>query len=373
MLNSAPHRKQGTTPMAVETRAIISDGGGEYADATLILADPGPGEVLVEIRASGVCHTDLDSLSWERPLILGHEGAGVVQAVGEGVAHVAPGDRALLNWAIPCGACVQCRKGLESLCEAKPRVPSDRFQWSGGKVWPSFGLGTMAGHALVPKQAVVRIEVDIPYPSAAILGCGVMTGFGSVTNAAKVKEGASVVVLGCGGVGLSCIQGARHARAGMIVAVDVDADRLAMARAFGATHSLLAKREDAGLLAAAGEVKALIGRGADYAFECTAVPELATAPLAVVANGGMAIAVSGVEQVVPVDMRLFEFDRTYVNPLYGQCRPFEDFPKLLGLYAAGALKLDEMVTATFPLSAAGLGQAFEAMRAARGAKNVLVP
>jgi len=264
--------------MAVETKAIISDGKGGYADAALELADPGPGEVLVEIRASGVCHTDLDSLRWDRPLILGHEGAGVAQAAGEGVTHVAPGDRVLLNWAIPCGVCVQCRKGLESLCEAKPRVPSERFHWSGGMVWPSFGLGTMAGHALVPWQAVVRIEVDIPFPSAAILGCGVMTGFGSVINAAKVEPGASVVVLGCGGVGLSCIQGARHARAGMIIAVDVNPDRLALAEAFGATHTVPASRDDTGLLVAADAVRALIGRGADYAFECTAVPELAAAP-----------------------------------------------------------------------------------------------
>ena len=359
--------------MAVETKAIISDGKGALADATLALDDPGPGEVLVEIRASGVCHTDLDSLGWGRPLILGHEGAGVVQATGDGVTHVAPGDRVLLNWAIPCGECVQCSKGLESLCEARPRVPTERFGWSGGKVWPSFGLGTMAGHALVPRQAVVRIEVDIPFESAAILGCGVMTGFGSVVNAAKVEPGASVVVLGCGGVGLSCIQGARHAQAGMIIAVDINPERLALAKAFGATHTLSAAREDAGLAAAAEAVKALIGRGADYAFECTAVPELAAAPLAMVANGGMAVAVSGVEQVVPIDMRLFEFDRTYVNPLYGQCRPFEDFPKLLALYAERSLKLDEMVTATFPLSAAGLMQAFEAMRTGKGAKNVLVP
>jgi S-(hydroxymethyl)glutathione dehydrogenase/alcohol dehydrogenase len=359
--------------MAVETRAIISDGKGGFADAMLELGDPGPGEVLVEIRASGVCHTDLDSLGWGRSLILGHEGAGVARAVGEGVTHVAPDNRVLLNWAIPCGGCIQCRKGLESLCEAKPRVASDRFRCAEGKVWPSFGLGTMAGHALVPKQAVVRIDVDIPFASAAILGCGVMTGFGSVVNAAKVEAGASVVVLGCGGVGLSCIQGARHARAAMIIAVDVNPDRLALAEAFGATHQLLASRDDAGLLAAAEAAKALIGRGADYAFECTAVPELAAAPLAMVANGGMAVAVSGVEQVVPVDMRLFEFDRTYVNPLYGQCRPFEDFPKLLGLYADGSLKLDEMVTATFPLTAAGLADAFAAMRAGQGAKNVLVP
>ena len=343
--------------MAVKALAIISDGEGGFADAELELGDPGAGEVLVEIKASGVCHTDFDSLNWPRPLILGHEGAGVVAAVGAGVSHVAAGDPVLLNWAIPCGQCFQCKRGAESLCEAKPQVPNDRFGWSGGKVWPSFGLGTMATHALVARQAVVPIEVDIPFPSAAILGCGVMTGFGSVTNAAKVESGSSVVVLGAGGVGLSCIQGAVHAGARMIIAVDVNPARLALATAFGATHTHLASRDDAGLIEASKAIKALIGRGADYAFECTAVPALGAAPLAMVGNGGTAIAVSGIEQVVPIDMQLFEFDKLYINPLYGQCRPFIDFPMLLGLYAEKRLKLDEMVTRTYPLSAAGLAEA----------------
>jgi S-(hydroxymethyl)glutathione dehydrogenase/alcohol dehydrogenase len=359
--------------MAVQARAIVSDGQGRFADAELELGAPGPGEVLVEIRASGVCHTDFDSLSWKRPFILGHEGAGVVAELGEGVSHVAVGDRVLLNWAIPCGQCVQCRRGAESLCEARPQVANDRFRWSGGRVWPSFGLGTMATHALVPRQAVVKIEVEIPFPSAAILGCGVMTGFGSVTNAAKVAAGSSVVVLGCGGVGLSCIQGAVHACARMIVAVDVSPARLDLATAFGATHTILADREDAGLIEASKRVKALIGRGADYAFECTAVPELGAAPLAMVANGGTAVAVSGIEQVVSIDMQLFEFDKLYINPLYGQCRPFIDFPMLLSLYRQKRLKLDEMVTRTYPLNAAGLTEAFAHMKAGLNAKGVLIP
>jgi S-(hydroxymethyl)glutathione dehydrogenase/alcohol dehydrogenase len=359
--------------MAIQARAIVSDGQGHFADAEIELGAPGPGEVLVEIRASGVCHTDVDSLNWKRPLILGHEGAGVVAEAGEGVSHVAVGDAVLLNWAIPCGQCVQCRRGAESLCEAKPQVANERFRWAGGKVWPSFGLGTMATHALVPRQAVVKIEVEIPFPSAAILGCGVMTGFGSVTNAAKVAAGSTVVVLGCGGVGLSCIQGAVHACARMIVAVDVNPARLELATAFGATHTVRAEREDAGLIEASKRVKALIGRGADYAFECTAVPELGAAPLAMVANGGTAVAVSGIEQVVPIDMQLFEFDKLYINPLYGQCRPFTDFPMLLSLYRQKRLKLDEMVTRTYPLGAAGLTEAFAHMRAGLNAKGVLIP
>lgn len=359
--------------MPTEVSAIVGDGQGGFSDQTLAFDDPQGGEVLVRIEASGVCHTDVDSLTWGRPLILGHEGAGIVAARGPDVAHVTPGDAVLLNWAIPCGRCVQCARGAESLCEDRPRVPSARTRWAGGKIWPSFGLGTMATHALVPRQAVVKIEVPIPFPSAAILGCGVMTGFGSVVNAAKVAAGSSVVVLGCGGVGLSCIQGAVHAGARMIIAVELSEARLEFAKSFGATHTILARREDAGLLEAAKAVKALIGRGADYAFECTAVPSLGAAPLAMIANGGMAVAVSGIEEVVPIDMQLFEFDKLYINPLYGQCRPFTDFPKLLALYARGALKLDEMVTRTYPLSAAGLTAAFADMKAGVGAKGVLVP
>jgi S-(hydroxymethyl)glutathione dehydrogenase/alcohol dehydrogenase len=194
-----------------------------------------------------------------------------------------------------------------------------------------------------------------------------------VLNAAKVETGSTVVVLGCGGVGLSCIQGAVLAGARMVIAVDVKPERLAFARDFGATHALLADPADAGLIALSKEVKALIGRGADYAFECTATPALGAAPLAMIANGGMAVAVSGIEQVVAIDMQLFEFDKTYVTPLYGQCRPFEDFPRLLGLYAEGRLKLDEMVTGAYPLSAAGLTAAFADMKAGVGAKGVLLP
>jgi S-(hydroxymethyl)glutathione dehydrogenase/alcohol dehydrogenase len=229
----------------------------------------------------------------------------------------------------------------------------------------------MATHTVVPKQAVVKIEVEIPFPSAAILGCGVMTGFGSVINAAKVEKGSSVVVLGAGGVGLSVIQGAVHAHAATIIAIDINPNRLELAEQFGATHTILADKEDTGLLRAAQQVRQLTGRGSDYAFECTAVPELGPAPLAMVRNGGCAVAVSGVEQVVPVNMELFEWDKRYINPLYGQCRPFCDFPMLLSLYQQGRLKLDEMVTRTYPLS--DLGAAFTHMRQGLNAKGVLIP
>jgi S-(hydroxymethyl)glutathione dehydrogenase / alcohol dehydrogenase len=359
--------------MPVLSTALVTAGDAQFSAETVELGDPEAGEVLVAIKASGVCHTDLDMLNRRFPHVMGHEGAGVVLACGAGVEHVVPGDPVLLNWAIPCGECFQCRQGKENICAQRPQVPPARRNWNGKPLYPSFGIGTMATHTVVPKQAVTKIGVEIPFPSAALLGCGVMTGFGSVTNAAKVKPGSSVVVLGTGGVGLSCIQGAVHACAGMIIAVDVNPKRLELAKQFGATHTLLASKDDKGLIGASKEVKKLVGRGADYAFECTAVPELGAAPLAMVCNGGVAIAVSGIEQVVPIDMQLFEFDKLYMTPLYGQCRPQIDFPMLLTLYKQKRLKLDEMVTRTYPLTQQGLTDAFEHMRLGLNAKGVLVP
>ncbi len=356
---------------AMRARAVVTDGQGGYGVRDVEVGDPGPGEVQVEIRASGVCHTDHKFMTRGIVQILGHEGAGVVRAVGPGVASVAAGDPVLLHWAIPCRRCFQCRRGSENICEESPRVPDERFLLDGRPTRTAFGLGTMSTATVVPEAAVVKMGADVPFPSAAILGCGVMTGVGSVHNVAKVATGESVVVIGAGGVGLSVIQGARIARAGMIVAVDVHPARLDLARSFGATHGVAAERADVGLLRAAARVKAMTGgRGADYAFECTSVPALCAAPLSFVRNGGMAVQVSGTEQPVTVDMELFEWDKVYLNPLYGKCRPREDMPRLLGWYREGALKLDEMVTRTYPIDR--VKEAVEDMLAGKNAKGVLV-
>lgn len=354
-----------------QAHAVITDGKGGYAVETVEVGAPQAGEVRVDLRASGVCHTDHKFLTRGIVQILGHEGAGVVRDVGPGVTRVRPGDRVLLNWAIPCGACFQCRRGAENICENPPTVPAARFHWAGREVPTAFRLGTMSTCTVVPEAAVVPIEVEIPFSSACILGCGVMTGFGTVHNVAKVPPGASVAVLGTGGVGLSVIQGARIAGAARIIGVDVSPARLEMARAFGATHEVRADRDDAGLLRAAERVKALTdGRGADFAFECTSVPALCAAPLSFVRNGGMAVQVSGTEQPVTIDMELFEWDKVYINPLYGQCRPATDFPRLLRHYQDRSLRLDEMVTRTYPIDR--VHDAFEDMLAGRNAKGVLI-
>jgi len=356
----------------MQARAVITDGNGNFSVETIQVGDPQAGEVMVEIRASGVCHTDHKFLSRGTVQILGHEGAGVVAKIGPGVTGLDRGDRVLLNWAIPCRECFQCRLGAENLCEKRPKVPVERFQWNGRGVDVAFTLGTMSTCTVVPRAAVVKMDVDIPFPSACILGCGVQTGVGSVFNVAKVQTGESVAVIGTGGVGLSVIQGARIARAGMVVGVDVNPARLDMARRFGATHTVIADRGDAGLRRAAAQVQAMAGgRGVDAAFECTSVPALCASPLSFVRNGGRAIQLSGTEQPVTVDMELFEWDKTYLNPLYGRCRPEEDLPRLFRLYQEGSLKLDEMITKTYPID--HVAQAFEDMLAGRNAKGVLLP
>jgi|TARA_B110000967_G_scaffold157411_1_gene162559 S-(hydroxymethyl)glutathione dehydrogenase/alcohol dehydrogenase len=364
----------------IEAKAAVADGKGSFTIETITVHSPKAGEVLVAIKASGVCHTDYDSLKWGSPFVLGHEGAGVVEAIGEGVTHVAVGDRVLLNWAIPCKCCYQCQIGNQNICETYSPVTGvpdhgmahwGATQWRGAGLKRSFHLGTMSTHTVVRKEAVIPITVDIPLSSACILGCGVMTGYGSVVNAAKLEPGSSAVVLGTGGVGLNVIQGARISGAGQIIAVDVNPQRLEMAVQFGATHTVLASRDDVGLLQAAETVKAMCaGRGADYSFECTGIPSLGAAPLAMVRNAGMAVQVSGIEQPIEIDMNLFEWDKLYLNPLYGKSKPEQDFPKLLNLYARGLLQLDEMITRKYPLE--HLQDALDDMLAGRNAKGVIV-
>lgn len=366
----------------ISAKAAIADGTGNFSLQTIEVEDPQNDEVLVKIKAAGICHTDWDSQSWRKQIVMGHEGAGIVEKVGKDVTSLKIGDKVMLNWAIPCGKCFQCQEGNLHICETNSPVTAGnklagghaRFeatQLNGLPIERSFSLGTMAEYTLVREAACVKINVEMPFASAAIVGCGVMTGFGSVVNAAKVKAGTSVVVLGTGGVGLNVIQGARISGAGKIIAIDVNPLRLEMAKEYGATHTILADKQDVGLINASKTVKTMTeGRGADYAFECTAIPELGAAPLAMVRNAGMAVQVSGIEQEITIDMNLFEWDKIYINPLYGKARPQIDFPILQNLYAKGDLMLDEMITKTYSLE--DLVEAFADMHAGRNAKGVIV-
>lgn len=361
----------------IKAWSAVGDGAGGYSLTTTEVADPAYGEVVVDLKSSGVCHTDRDGLNFTRvPHVMGHEGAGIVRAVGEGVRKIEPGQRVLLTWAIACLDCFQCQRGNETLCETLGREHGAASSCStldsnGQNLSRFFNLGTMSTVTVVRQEAIVPLPDGIPFESACLLGCAVMTGYGSVVNAAKVETASTVAVIGCGGVGLNVIQGARISGARRIIAVDVNQERFDMARKFGATDFVLASRDDPGLLKASSEVANLLeGRGADYAFECTAIPDLGVAPLSFVRNAGTAVQVSGVEQVVPVDMELFEWDKLYLNPLYGKVRPRIDFPILFDLYLRDQLLLDELVTATYELN--DLDKAFDDMLAGRNAKGVIV-
>lgn len=370
--------------MALHCKAALADGKGNFVIDEVVIGEPQPDEVVVQMKAAGICHTDYDSLKWGKPLVMGHEGAGVVFKTGKDITGVVPGDHVIMNWATPCGYCFQCREGNEHICENNSPVVAGAngytpghadlsgTTWKGQPVVRSFNLGTFSEYAIVKSSAVVKNPVKkMPFASASIISCGVMTGYGSVVNAAKVKPDSSVVVLGTGGVGLNVIQGARIAGASKIIAIDINPQRLEMAVRFGATHTICADSADRGLLHAARQVKDLTnGRGADYAFECTAVPQLGAAPLAMIRNAGMAVQVSGIEQEITIDMNLFEWDKIYINPLYGKCRPQIDFPKIIDLYQKGSLLLEEMITRTYPLG--DLGKAIDDMLKGRNAKGVIV-
>jgi Zn-dependent alcohol dehydrogenase len=370
--------------MAITCKAAITDGKGNFKIEDIIVNDPQDDEVLVKIKAAGLCHTDHDSLSWGKQIIIGHEGAGIVVKTGRDVKGLQPGDNVILSWAMHCGHCFQCLEGNQHLCEIASPVAAGGNGYTPGHADPmgttlngepvlrSFNIGTLAEYTLVKASAVVKNHSQkMSFPAASIISCGVMTGYGSVINAAKVKAGSSVVVLGTGGVGLNVIQGAKIAKADVIIAIDVNPTRLAMAIQFGATHTILADKADTGLLNAAARVKELTnGRGADYAFECTAIPELGAAPLAMVRNAGTAVQVSGIEQDITIDMRLFEWDKIYINPLYGKCRPQIDFPEIISLYEDNKLLLEEMITNTYTLNE--LDKAFRDMLNGKNAKGVIV-
>ena len=364
--------------------AALGNGAGGFEIDRIEVAAPQPGELRVRLKAAGMCHTDHASLRWPGPLVLGHEGAGEVESVGEGVTHLRPGQPVLLNWAIPCGACPQCRRGRGSLCERTHGVDTSlgssapaagHTLWRGQPVERSFKLGTFAEYTVVRAEAVTALPEPLPpqlaLSCACILGCGVMTGVGAALNIAQVQPGDTVAVVGCGGVGLSVVQGAQLAGAGRIIAVDRRPEALQRARELGATHVVQAPADDPQHDQLAAEVRGLTeGRGADHAFEATGVAALAFLPLKLCRHGGNAVQLSGAHGPVTVEMPQFWWDKRYLVPLYGGCQPKRDFPRLFQWAAAGALQLDRLVTHTYPLQQ--LQQALDDMLQGRSAKGVIL-
>lgn len=369
------------TAAVVRGAALVADGAGRFAVEAIEVDPPAAGEVRVAIAAAGVCHTDRASLRWPGPLVMGHEGAGRVEAIGAGVQGLEVGQPVLLNWAIPCGHCFQCVRGAEALCERTHELDQARLgnsrahpggtRWHGRPIERAFGLGTFAQHVLVRAEAVTPLPPGLPLEAACILGCAVMTGVGSVVNVAAVAPGESVAVLGCGGVGLNVIQGARIAEAGPIIAIDRVPARLARARELGATHALLAHEDDPECAELVAGVRALTGgRGVDHAFEATGVPALAFAPLRLARNGGNALQVSGAHGPATLELTELFWNKRYLAPLYGGCVPARDFPRLFGWITEGKLELAGLVSHRYRIDE--LERAFEDMLQGRSTKAVLV-
>jgi S-(hydroxymethyl)glutathione dehydrogenase/alcohol dehydrogenase len=360
--------------------ALLADGRGGFSIETIDVEPPGPGEVRIAMAAAGVCHTDHASLHWPGPLVMGHEGAGYVECIGEGVAGLQVGQPVMLNWAIPCGVCFQCTRGADALCERTHELDLSRWgssrahagatRWRGKAVERAFHLGTFSHHTVVRAEAVTPLPSGIPVAAACILGCAVMTGVGSAVNVAAVAPGASVAVLGCGGVGLNVIQGARIAGAATIIAIDRVAERLERARTLGATHLHRVDENDPEHARVIAAVKALTeGRGVDHAFEATGVPALALLPLRLARNGGDALQVSGAHGAATLALTQLFWNKRYLAPLYGGCVPARDFPRLFEWVAQGRLELAGLISHRYRLDQ--LGRAFEDMLHGRSSKGVL--
>ncbi|WP_199432281.1 NDMA-dependent alcohol dehydrogenase [Qaidamihabitans albus] len=367
----------------MKTKAAISRGPGIPWEITeLELDEPGTGEVRVRFAAAGLCHSDDHVRTGDAPvrypMVGGHEGAGVVDAVGPGVTRVREGDRIVCSYIPVCGTCGPCSTGHQNLCESGINASTGMFLdgtfrfHSGDEDLGGFcSLGTFAEYAVVSERSCVPLEDDLPFEIAALLGCGVPTGWGSAVYAAEVRAGQTVVIYGAGGVGSNAVQGARYAGAKNVVVVDPVPFKLEMAKVFGATHTFT----DAG---AAHEfvVETTWGRLADHAILTQGVltEDVVDSAVAVTGKRGRitvtAVGALGEQQVKVGSGLLIGFERTIRGALFGSCNPLYDIPRLIGLYRAGDLKLDELVTTRYSLDQ--VDQACDDMLAGRNIRGVIV-
>jgi S-(hydroxymethyl)glutathione dehydrogenase/alcohol dehydrogenase len=346
----------------------------------LDLQAPGPGEVLVRIAAAGVCHSDYHLVSGATkhpmPVVAGHEGAGVVESVGPGVASVRPGDHVILNWAPDCGHCFYCNRGKPNLCDTYTAPiwagtmldGSTRLTYGGRPVYHYCGLASFATHAVVPAQSCVVARKDVPLTIAALVGCAVATGVGAAMYTADVRPGDSVAVFGCGGVGLCILQGAKLCGARTIIAIDRSAEKMEIARRFGATHALLAGPE---VIQTIRELTD--GRGVEHAFEAVGLPAVQETALDAVRPGGNLILAGlspmGTGTNLPGAL-LTRQEKTVKGSYYGSVHPRRDFPMLVELYRSGRLDLDQLISKQYTLPQ--INEAFAEMLAGRIARGVIV-
>jgi S-(hydroxymethyl)glutathione dehydrogenase/alcohol dehydrogenase len=335
---------------------------------------------MIKLAACGVCHSDLSAtngtIPFPPPVVLGHEGAGEVVAMGEGVTGFALGDHVVSSFVSMCGKCRYCQTGRPQLCDQAAKAAytlpdgTNRFKDAAGNPLNIFsGCGVMAEYATLHVDNLVRIDAAVPLDKAALIGCGVMTGVGAAVNTAKVEAGSATVVFGCGGVGLNAIQGCRIAGAAIIVAVDTSDAKLEMAKQFGATHTVNPKNEEN----LTKTLKKLTGGGADYAFECVGFGEVVAQAYGALGKGGKAVVVgvAPLKDMTTIRTASLTFDeKTLTGSYFGSARPRQDFPRLISLYRSGRLMLDQLITKTYSIEEAP--QAFADLAEGRNARGVIL-
>lgn len=356
--------------------AVLYEFGAPLVVEELELDPPKAGEVLVRMAASGVCHSDLHVKQGihptELPVVLGHEGAGVVEQVGPDVRDLAAGDHVLLTWLPYCGRCRHCVGGTPNRCEnvgwydATMEDGTCRFHRDGRPIH-HYNTSSFAERSVVPARTAIKVDPDLPLTELALMGCAVMTGVGAVLNTARVRPGDTVAVVGCGGVGLNVVQGARIAGATTIVAIDVIASKLELARELGATHVVDASSGDP-----VEAVHELVPGGVDHAFEALGRPQTIETTLGLTARGGQAVLIGMAppDARVPLDaLTLTLEERCVRGSWYGSCVPLRDFPLLVELYRSGSLKLDPLIT---ECTLDDVNDAFRRLEAGETARSVIV-
>ncbi|MCH9000696.1 MAG: Zn-dependent alcohol dehydrogenase [Proteobacteria bacterium] len=360
--------------------AVLFEAGQKLEVREVDVQDPGPGEVRIQMVAGGVCHSDLHvmtgHLNAPLPAILGHEGAGIVADVGAGVTSLRPGDHVIPLWRLSCGECEYCTGGRPALCAAGTEIRwtgrlqdgTSRFKLDGQEIKHFAGVSSFSNYTVVPEKAILKIPDDLPLELAALLGCAVITGWGAVINAAQVRPGRTVAVFGTGGVGINVVQGAVLAGAEKIIAVDLLESRLEHAKRFGATHVVNPSAGDP-----VERIRDLTGgRGVDYAFEVIGLPVTMRQAYDCLAKRGVAMIVgitpTTAEVTIP-SLSLVYDERVLTGSLYGSAAPKTDIPRMIDLYRAGSLKLDELLTRSYPIEE--INQAYDALQSGETLRSVV--
>jgi S-(hydroxymethyl)glutathione dehydrogenase/alcohol dehydrogenase len=355
--------------------AVCREFGAPLSIEEITVAPPGPGQVKVDVEACAICHSDIHFIdgAWggHLPAVYGHEAAGTVSAIGAGVDNVAVGDRVVVSLIRSCGSCRSCAKGMAVACTGRFTIDGTRplTDAAGQSLVHGLKTGAFAEESLVDASQVVTIPDSIPIAGAALLGCGVITGFGAVTNTARIEAGSDVVVIGCGGVGLNAVQGATIAGAGQVIALDVADDKLDAAREFGATAAVSSLADDV-----VGQVRALTGgAGADYVFVTVGAKPAIEQAFSLVAPGGAVVLVGMTATGVMVEVDATDIascsQRVLGSKMGGGRLPI-DIPLLVSLYEDGRLKLDELVTRTYPIEE--INEAIAAVKRGEARRNVIV-